>query len=372
MHGLKILDLSRNHIEILPNSISTLENLTTLLLGHCSLLKKVPSFSKLQALKKLDLERTNLKDIPHGLEKLVNLKYLDLRCTQIREMADGILTKFTNLQHLATYSIYNMFMRGEEIGELKKLEIFKGRFYALKDLNDYAKALHSHQKRVPRQYRIFMVLGPHMMFRYCLSPIVVDLCEEAALFSWVIPVPLNIFSSLSWIMINSCKNIKKLFSSNCVLQKLQNLSTLEVERCVDMEEIISSEPELEHGTSALKFSFPKLRILRLKNLPKLKSICGANGVMVCDSIQQIEIISCPELKRIPLNLPLQDDGQPSPPPSLRAIYIRPKECQELVEWDHPYAKSLSQPYISEFYSVLDCDSWSYWKDPSKNVVRDSR
>ncbi|XVF78237.1 hypothetical protein PTKIN_Ptkin14bG0114300 [Pterospermum kingtungense] len=55
MHGLKTLDLSRNSMKSLPNSISNLEDLTTLLLHDCDELEKVPSFSKLQALKKLDL-----------------------------------------------------------------------------------------------------------------------------------------------------------------------------------------------------------------------------------------------------------------------------------------------------------------------------
>ena len=115
-----------------------------------------------------------------------------------------------------------------------------------------------------------------------------------------------------------------------------------------MKEIIASESELEEegiSSASFKFTLPKLRELELSDLPELKSICGANGVMVCDSIEYIEIVNCPKLKRIPLNLPLQDDGQPSPPPSLTTITITSEEWWELIEWDHPNAKFLLEPYI---------------------------
>ena len=115
-----------------------------------------------------------------------------------------------------------------------------------------------------------------------------------------------------------------------------------------MEEIIASELEEEEGISSasFKFTLPNLLKFYLCDLPELKSICGANGVLVCDSIQCIEIRNCPKLKRLPLNLPSQDDGQPYPP-SLTTIYIYPKEWWELVEWDHPNAKPLLEPYVKK-------------------------
>ncbi|XVF78066.1 hypothetical protein PTKIN_Ptkin14bG0098400 [Pterospermum kingtungense] len=381
MHGLKILDLSSNKIKNLPNSISNLETLTTLLVGRCKHLQKMPSFSKLEALKKLDLRGTKIKDIPHGMERLVNLKYLDLTDTRIKsKMGDGILARLTSLRHL---KFDDILLRGEEIGGLSKLEFFKGRFADLKELNDYAQALHA-RKSAPHQYHIFVgSLGPSMFGRNkwirlgghgggniccthatkipsaveCLGieNIIVDLCEaEEAFFSkFIIPVPHNIFSSLSEISIWECKNIKKLFSSNWVLHHLQNLITLSVHSCLEMEEIIASESETEveevltSTTASFQFTtLPNLRRLSLWNLSELKSICGANGVMACDSIQEIIIFNCPKVKRISLNLPLQDDGQPSPPPSLYKIYISPVEWSQL-EWDHPKAKFVLEPYLNK-------------------------
>ena len=83
------------------------------------------SFSKLEALKKLDFRLTNIKDIPYGMERLVNLKLLDLSETRITEIDSGILTNLTSLQHL---NLDERLVRGKEIGGLRKLEFFQGGF----------------------------------------------------------------------------------------------------------------------------------------------------------------------------------------------------------------------------------------------------
>ncbi|XVF78063.1 hypothetical protein PTKIN_Ptkin14bG0098100 [Pterospermum kingtungense] len=395
MHGLKILDLSSNYIRSLPNSISSLETLTTLLLSSCGNLESVPSLSKLEALKKLDFRGTKIKDIPHGMEKLVNLKYLDLSETRIKaNMGDGILARFASLRHS---NFGDILVSGEEMGGLRKLEFFRGRLRDLNELNGYIQALDA-RKSEPRQYHILAGSINYWFYATLVRPIEDDshgyyedewdklieldggnICctygikipsdvqclsiqnineeedEEEPLFSWfIIPMPRDIFSSLSRIDIFSCKNIKKLFSSNWVLHNLQNLNTLHVAECNEMEEIIASESESEvedgiTSTASLKFTtLPKLRRLELWELPELKSICGANGAMVCDSIELIDIRNCPSLKE--LNLPLQDDngGQPSPPPSLTMIHAYPNEWWEMVEWNHPNAKALLQPYLSNF------------------------
>ncbi|GLU15777.1 hypothetical protein SLE2022_322440 [Rubroshorea leprosula] len=111
-----------------------------------------------------------------------------------------------------------------------------------------------------------------------------------------------------------------------------------------MEEMIASS---DSDASSDKFTFPKLRILLLAYLPQLKSIYGAKGVVVCDSIEVIVIFECRELKRIPVQLPLLHNGQASPPPCLREIKIdeESKEWWESVKWDHPNAKNLLKPFL---------------------------
>jgi len=45
-------------------------------------------------------------------------------------------------------------------------------------------------------------------------------------------------------------------------------------------------------------------------------------------------------------LPLLENGEPSPPPSLTDILIAPTEWWEsVVEWEHPNAKDVLRPFV---------------------------
>ncbi|GLT41856.1 hypothetical protein SLA2020_158890 [Shorea laevis] len=182
------------------------------------------------------------------------------------------------------------------------------------------------------------------------SCLVLDKLEELCL--WGLPklsvlvrvegvtTPPHVFSNLKRLHIWFCSGMRKLLPLE-LLQVFQNLEEIYVHGSEQMEEIIASS---DSDASSNKFTFPKLRRLFLRNLPQLKSICSAKGVMFCDSIEQIAIWRCWELKRIPVQLPLLDNGQPSPPPCLREIEIdeKSKEWWESVEWDH---KNLLHPFL---------------------------
>ncbi|GLU15736.1 hypothetical protein SLE2022_322050 [Rubroshorea leprosula] len=159
-----------------------------------------------------------------------------------------------------------------------------------------------------------------------------------------VATPPHVFSNLKKLRIWKCSGMRKLLPLE-LLQALQNLEQISVDECEQMEEIITSS---DSDASSDKFTLPKLRRLSLRNLPQLKSICSAKGVMVCDSIEEIQIWRCLKLKRIPVQLPLLDNGQPSPPPHLKEIKIdeESKEWWESVEWDH---KNLLQPFLK--YSI---------------------
>ncbi|GLT38170.1 hypothetical protein SLA2020_124350 [Shorea laevis] len=155
-----------------------------------------------------------------------------------------------------------------------------------------------------------------------------------------VATPLQVFSNLKKLWIWDCSGMRKLIPLE-LLQAFQNLEEIDVYVCEQMEEIIASS---DSNTSLNEFIFPKLRRLFLRNLPQLKSICSTKGVMVCNSIEEIKIWNCRELKRIPVQLPLLDNGQPSTPSHLREIKIdeESKEWWESVEWDH---KNLLQPFL---------------------------
>ncbi|GKV48838.1 hypothetical protein SLEP1_g55629 [Rubroshorea leprosula] len=138
---LKFLDLSNTGIEVLPNSICNLEYLTTLILCGCESLKRMPSLSKLKALKKLDLDGAGLCEAPEGIEMLENLQYLDLSCPNLRVLPEGKISKLFRLQYLRKHPIFSTDIRAEEVARLKMLEWFEVRFVWLKDFSSFVSKL---------------------------------------------------------------------------------------------------------------------------------------------------------------------------------------------------------------------------------------
>ncbi|KAL4376224.1 hypothetical protein GQ457_02G038010 [Hibiscus cannabinus] len=347
MDGLEVLDLSGNPIKSLPHSLSNLKNLTSLLLADCEDLENVPSLSNLRALKKLDLQRTNIKEIPQGMEDLESLEYLNIGYfNKITEIPNGILSRLSCLQDLI---VGETLINGKEVGGLKKLEILKGRFGDWQNLNMYLQAFHGREE--PSQYIIsvgdvervgswnrvgkLIVVGGCKIYTYqiMLPPDIeeleihncnLDCSEEYPLFSRSILFSPVSFSSLKSLSIYDCRNMKKLFSPNCVPLNLQNLS---VSECEQLEEIIASEVEQEErGMVTMEFRLPQLKELELHDLPELKRICSVDALLVCDSLVRIRIVNCPKLERMGLNLP-------PPAPDSVSILIWPQEWWDSVEWD---------------------------------------
>ncbi|XP_034899408.1 probable disease resistance protein At4g27220 [Populus alba] len=157
----------------------------------------------------------------------------------------------------------------------------------------------------------------------------------------------GIFFSLKEFSCYDCKNMKKLFPL-VLLPSLVNLEYIQVGNCEKMEEIIGGTRSDEEGVmgeeSSTDLKLPKLRSLLLIRLPELKSICSVN--LICDSLQSIIVKNCEKLKRMGICLPLLENGEPSPPPSLRDIYPSSKKWWEsVVEWEHPNAEDVLRPFV---------------------------
>ncbi|GLU15754.1 hypothetical protein SLE2022_322220 [Rubroshorea leprosula] len=432
MPELKVLDLSKTDIEVVPNSISSLEKLSSMRLRECYSLMYLPSLAKLTALKKLDLEYSDIKVVPQGMEKLISLEYLDLRhCYRLEEIPMRMLSNLSNLQYLSFHA--KLKIKGDEVVRLSQLETFEGAFDDIKGYNYFVNSQdfqiltdydievgeRHHAKWTARDPVVsinYCDLGEECMvlpdnlqslkilncrnmrsglnkapllekatklsickFEYCedmecvvdldsSSCLVLDKLEQLYLgrlhkLSALVRVegvatPPQVFSNLKKLWIWDCSGMRKLLPLE-LLQAFQNLEEIQVDDCFQMEEIIASS---DSDASSDKFTFPKLRRLSLRNLLQLKSICSAKGVMVCDSIEEIKIWECRELKRIPVQLPLLDNGQPSPPPHLKEIGLdeESEEWWESVEWDH---KNLLQPFLKY------ASDWWHWEVRLNGEVR---
>ncbi|KAI6687384.1 hypothetical protein NL676_024212 [Syzygium grande] len=145
-----------------------------------------------------------------------------------------------------------------------------------------------------------------------LEEIITNSCEKL---EEIIREPLSSGATcrLTYLEINGCNNMKRVLLTQDMLLHLPFLQEISIKDCKCIEVIIGAVAKMTHC------SFPKLMNLGLWNLLELKSIC--DGTMSSDSIRCISIDNCPKLKRIPLQLPLPDNGFPSPPPSLREIQI---------------------------------------------------
>ncbi|MBA0876295.1 hypothetical protein Goshw_021028 [Gossypium schwendimanii] len=362
--GLKILKLSLNPIKSLPNSISNLKNLTALLLAYCDHLEYVPSLSKLRVLKELDLRGTKIKEVPHGMQNLSSLKYLNLEkfLKNVNEIPSGLLSRLSCLQDL---NVGRTLISGKEVSELKKLETFKGSFYDFDNLNMYLQAFHGREdlsefiilvgKRkwkteIYTSKRIELwdcdIYSNQIMLPRHIEELHVTNCayygrEEYPIFSRFVLSSLGTFSSLKYLVIWKIKNMKKLFSPNSMPL---NLKELKVSECWQLEEIIASE-EIgweERGRVTMEFCLPELKRVDLEVLPKLKSICSVDAVVVCESLEWFAVKVCPKLKRMPLKLP---QVLPSSPPKL-CIYVDRKNWWEAVTWDDPDIKSLLKPFLN--------------------------
>jgi disease resistance protein RPS2 len=159
--------------------------------------------------------------------------------------------------------------------------------------------------------------------------------------SWFSSAPLQlpshngIFSGLKELYCYKCKSMKKLFPL-VLLSNLVNLERIQVLHCEKMEEIIgTTDEESSSSNSIMEFILPKLRILRLINLPELISICSAK--LICDSLEEIIVDNCQNLRRLPIRLL---------PPSFQKIEVYPKKWWEsVVEWENPNAKDVLSPFV---------------------------
>ena len=158
---------------------------------------------------------------------------------------------------------------------------------------------------------------------------------------------------LRFLTLKRLPELKSICSAKLICDSIK---VIEVQNCEKMEEILSGTRSDEEGvmgeesssSSITDLKLTKLRFLLLFKLPELESVCSAK--LICDSLKVIAVCNCEKLNRLPICLPLLENGHPSPPPSLQYINASPKEWWEsVVVWEHPNAKDVLRPFVRSMY-----------------------
>ncbi|XP_039171736.1 disease resistance protein RPS2-like [Eucalyptus grandis] len=290
------------------------------------------------------------------MEMLANLRCLALLLAEIQTLPEGVLGKLVNLQYLSI----NELRVGEEVKLLEVEELY----CSVSDVETFNACVGCLERNGSACYRLMMgersgevlwggidterlllidscdriagsvdgtsgdgcVLLPesvqslvlsrcHKMKRVMewewltahlpnLEEIVTISCEnlEEIIHG---PLPSEATCRLRHLEVNGCNNMKRVLLTQDMVLHLPFLEDIVVQDSKGIELIMGTVAKMTY------FSFPKLMNLVLHKLPELKSVC--DGIMRCNSLQRVSIDNCPKLKRIPLQLPLLDNGLPSPP-----------------------------------------------------------
>ncbi|TYG71629.1 hypothetical protein ES288_D05G412500v1 [Gossypium darwinii] len=303
MPCLCVLNLSYTEIESLPNSISELKNLTTLLLCCCFQLRDIPCLSMLQELKKLDLYRTKIEEVPEGMDMLIKLRYLDLSVRTLKEIPAGLLPKLVHLQHLGFDK--QISLKAEEMEPLKKLECFTGRF---EDINEFNKFISSLQQSKKNLIKYHLLVGSylikyHLLVGSSFMPTARDKTVTIeGVQNWegeLIMHPIEI----QGLNIVECGYLRNLVDGN---SSFKNVIDLRVRFCEGIECVIS----LSSFASSSAHPFQSLEMLDLQHLPKLSAIImndagigSATTSTLAPSatfshLKEITIVNCSSMKTL--------------------------------------------------------------------------
>ncbi|PIN24639.1 Apoptotic ATPase [Handroanthus impetiginosus] len=398
LDNLCFLNLYGSGIEKLPNSLSNLEQLKSLDLSYCRNLADIPDLGKLKKLKELNLCATKIAKLPQGL--FLNFPLLQVLCLpytmkapveeivslKCLEEFDGRVENVSELNKLFTYrksQFVDMFQilvfgqvgesdRGRDYLYDDNLVEVRGcdlknedlsvlvhdiPFLTLTECKGLSNSLPNAFARLSKPSSVYFLKICDCQDIECLLDnleyesrfpllrnleriILRGLPNFIAFFqnigAAIQPPPPQaiVFSSLRSFYITECNRMRKLGLPSSTFP---NLEKLEIVKCNELEEII----EVQEGEGQV-VSLPKLKVLFLWELPRLKSIC--NTTMSCDSIERIRFKRCPELKKLPLHF---DPTSPSPPHTLKEIWIMrgDEEWWESLEWDHPTHSHLLQPLV---------------------------
>ncbi|PRQ37008.1 putative P-loop containing nucleoside triphosphate hydrolase, leucine-rich repeat domain, L [Rosa chinensis] len=107
MKKVRVLDLTKLSIPLLPSSLQFLESLRTLCLDQCTL-GDVTLIGQLQNLEILSFIESKFKELPKEIGQLTRLRFLDLNgCSQLEVISPNVISNLKRLENLRMGNSFN-------------------------------------------------------------------------------------------------------------------------------------------------------------------------------------------------------------------------------------------------------------------------
>ncbi|AES69847.1 putative P-loop containing nucleoside triphosphate hydrolase, leucine-rich repeat domain, L [Medicago truncatula] len=354
---LRYLDLSFTGIKSLPNATCNLYNLQTLNLTRCENLTELPpNFGKLINLRHLDISETNIKEMPMQIVGLNNLQTLTVFSVGKQDTGLSLkeVCKFPNLRGklciknlqnvIDAIEAYDVNMRNKEDIEELELQWSKQTEDSRieKDVLDMLQPSFNLRKLSIRLY------GGTSFPSWLGDPLfsnMVSLCISNCEYCVTLP-PLGQLPSLKDLTIKgmTMETIGLEFYGMTVepsISSFQPFQSLEILHISDMP----NWKEWKHYESG-EFGFPRLRILRLIQCPKLRGHLPGNLPSI-----DIHITGCDSL----LTTPPTTLHWLS---SLNEIFIdgcsfNREQCKESLQW---LLLEIDSPCVLQSATIRYCDT----------------
>ncbi|CAL5356977.1 unnamed protein product [Camellia sinensis] len=385
LKALECFVLTHSQIEEVPQGIEELVNLRNLKLSGYKLgMSPCRKLCRLTQLHSLEIQRTKVKVSAEELLCLKQLEVLEAQFHNVQELTMyvnsaqckslekyslevGIVDEIKNERLTCEYEdgslsstgvdavvlpsdIWKLYIRRWHnhisLSHIQSLRDARGLGTFIIEECDGLESIFSSSSCFSEDYHIPLTTIEELEFS--------NLPNFRVLFDRVVP-PHNISFNLKRLVLCQCPKMENIFSA-LLLHNFPNLEELEVQDCKNVEEIIVEVETSDRGghreDDGDTITLPNLKILDLLNLPRLESIY--KGIMVCESLQHISISNCPMLRRLPISLHKNEDGeQATAPPALRFIFVE-EEWWESLEWDNPLTKTTLQPFCCPGNIVTSC------------------
>ncbi|XP_073261989.1 putative disease resistance RPP13-like protein 1 [Populus alba] len=297
MKHLRLLDLSYTTIGTLPAKVCTLYYLQTLLLRECRYLMELPSnISNLVDLQHLDIEGTNLKEMPPKMGKLTKLRTLQYYI--VGKESGSSMKELGKLSHIRKkLSIRNL----RDVANAQ--DALDANLKGKKKIEELGLTWDGNTDDTRHEREVLERLEPS------------ENVKELAIIGYggtTFPGWLgnSSFSNMVGLTLSGCKN--------CIsLPPLGQLSSLEELQIKGFDEVVAVGSELYGSDSSMEKPFKSLKILKFKGMKKWQEwntdVAGA-----FPHLAELCLAGCPELT----------NALPSHLPCLSMLSI--EECPQLV------------------------------------------